>query len=128
MDRFYYHDILEQHLLPSIKKFKFGKEFVFMHDNHPKHTSGLIKDWLKEKKIQTLPWPSFSPDLNPVEHLWDELEHRVKKYQPKNAQQLKDLLQDEWKNIEHCVLEKLVDSVSSRVRECIKANGYPTRY
>ena len=68
MDRFYYHDILEQHLLPSIKKFKFDKEFVFMHDNDPKHTSGLIKDWLKEKKIQTLPWASFSPDLNPIEH------------------------------------------------------------
>ena len=66
-----------------------------MHDNDPKHTSGLIKDWLKEKKIQTLPWPSFSPDLNPIEHLWDELERRVKKHQPKNAQQLKDLLEDE---------------------------------
>ena len=128
MDRFYYHDILEQHLLPSTKKIKFVKEFVFMHDNDPKHTSGLIKDWLKEKKIQTLPWASFSPDLNPIEHLWDELERRVKKHQPKNAQQLKDLLQDEWKNIEHSVLEKLVDSVPSRLRECIKANGYPTRY
>ena len=44
MDRFYYHDILEQHLLPSIKNFKFGKEFIFMHDNDPKHTSGIIKD------------------------------------------------------------------------------------
>ena len=44
MDRFYYHDILEQHLLSSIKKFKFVKEFVFMHDNDPKYRSGLIKD------------------------------------------------------------------------------------
>ena len=74
IDRFYYLEILEQHLLPSIKKFKFVQEFVFMHDNDSKHTSGLIKDWLKEKKIQTLPWPSFPSDLNPIEHLWDELE------------------------------------------------------
>ena len=44
MNRFYYRDILKQRLLPSIKKFKFGKEFVFMHDNVPKHRSGLIKD------------------------------------------------------------------------------------
>ena len=46
----------------------------------------------------------------------------------KNAQQLKDLLQDEWKNTEHFVLEKLVDSVLSRLRECINANGCPTRF
>ena len=74
MDRFYYRDILEQHLLPSTKKFQFGKEFVFTYDNDPKHTSGLIKDWLKENKIQAQPWPSFSPGLNLNERLWDELE------------------------------------------------------
>ena len=38
MDRFYYRDILEQHLLPSIQKFNFGQEFSFVHDNDPKHT------------------------------------------------------------------------------------------
>ena len=50
----------------------------------------------------------------------------MKKHQVKIAQQLKNLLQDEWKNIEHSVLEKLVDSVLIQLRECIKANGHPT--
>ena len=44
MDRFYYGDILENYLLPSIKKFNRGVDFFFMHDNDPKHTSALIKD------------------------------------------------------------------------------------
>ena len=52
----------------------------------------------------------------------------MKKHQVKIAQQFKDLLQDEWKNIEHSVLEKVVDPVLSQLRECIKANGHPTRY
>ena len=93
-----------------------------------RNTSGLIKDWLKEKKIQMLPCASFSPELNLNERLWDELEHWVKKHQVKIAQQLKNLLQDEWKNIEHSVLEKLVDSVLIQLRECIKANGHPIWY
>ena len=59
-----------------------------MHDNDPKHTSGLVKDWLKQKIIQTLPWPSFSRDLNSMENLWDEIERRVKKHQPKNLEEL----------------------------------------
>ena len=59
-----------------------------MHDNDGKHTSALVKDWLKQKTIQTLPFKSFSSDLNPIENLWDELERRVKKRQPKNLEEL----------------------------------------
>ena len=69
MDRFYYRDILEQNLSPSIDHFKLGQQCHLMHDTDPKHTTGLVKDWLKQKRIQTLPWPSFSPDLNPIENL-----------------------------------------------------------
>ena len=92
MDRFYYRDILEQNLQPSINHFKLSQRCIFMHDNDPKHTSGLIKDWLKRKTIQTLPWPPYSSDFNPIENLWDELERRVKKHQPKNITQLELLL------------------------------------
>ena len=127
MDRFYYRDILEQNLFPSIDHFKFGQESNFMHDNDRKHTSEIVKRWLKQKTIQTLPWPSFSPDLNPVENLWDELERRVKKHQSKNLQELELHLTQEWNNIELSVLEKLVDSVASRSHECVKMKGYPTK-
>ena len=55
IDRFYYRGILEQNLQPSIDHFKLGQRCIFMHDNDPKHTSGLIKDWLKRKRIETRP-------------------------------------------------------------------------
>ena len=128
IDRFYYRDILEQNLLPSIDHFKFGQQCHLMHGNDPKHTSGLVKHCLKQKTIQTLPWPSFSPDLNPIENLWDELERRVKKHQPKNLQELELQLTQKCNNIELSVLEKLVDSVASRLYECVKMKGYPTKY
>ena len=128
MDRFYYRDILEQNLLPSIDHFKFGQQYHFMHDNDPKHTCEQVKDWLKQKTIQTLPWPSFSPDLNPIENLWDEFERRIKRHQPKNLEELELQLTQEWSNIELSVLEKLIDSVASRLYECVKTKGYPARY
>lgn len=128
MDRFYYREILERNLLPSIEQLSLQNQCIFMHDNDPKHTSKLIKDWLKEKKIETMPWPPYSPDFNPIENLWDELERRVKKHQPKNKQELESLLKQEWYQIELPVLQKLVESVPNRLYQCIKMKGYATKY
>ena len=69
MDRFYYRDILEQNLLPSINHFKLGQRCIFMHENNPAYISGLIKDWLKSEKIETLPWPPYSSDFNLIQNL-----------------------------------------------------------
>lgn len=128
MDRFYYRRILEENLLPSIHQLGLGTNFMFMHDNDPKHTSALVNDWLRNNNIKVLEWPSSSPDLNPIEHLWDELERRMKKHHPKNKAELGQCLLEEWQKIELPVLAKLVDSVPNRLDECIKMKGYPTRY
>ena len=63
-----------------------------------------------------------------IENLWDKLERRVKKHQPKNTTELELLLIQEWNKIELFVLEKLVDSVPIRLYECIKMKDYPTKY
>ena len=59
MDRFYYREILERNLLPSISNFGFSGGFSFMHDYDPKHTSALVKDWLVKQHMKTLPWPLY---------------------------------------------------------------------
>ena len=84
MDRFYYRDILEQNLQPPINHFKLGQRCILVHDNDPKHTSGLIKDKLKRERIETLSWPPCSSDFNPIQNLWDELERKVKTHQLHN--------------------------------------------
>ena len=85
-----------------------------MYDNAPKHTSELFKKWLKRERTQTLPWPPYSPDFNPIQSsIWDELERRVKSHQPKNMTALELLSIQEWNNIKLPVVEKLADSVPS---------------
>ena len=86
--------------------------------------------WKLDNGIPCLPWPAQSPDINPIEHLWDELERRLRAHSvmPNNEEKLFEFLQEEWKQISTVVLEKLVDSMPNRIQEVHKANRYPTRY
>ena len=128
LDRLYYREILERNLLPSIENFGFSGDFTFMYDNGPKHTSALVKNWLVKQHKKILLWLSYSPDLNPVEHLWNKLRRRLQKRQSKTRQELGNLLMEEWNKTETSVLEKLADSVSSRLYECIRVKSYSTKY
>ena len=123
-----YREILENNLLKSVEKLGISHDWIFQHDNDPKHKTAIVANWLNRNGLEQLHWPSFSSDLNPIEHLWDEVERQLKKKQPKSQNELKESLIEVWHGIELTTLKKLVDSVPNRLNEVIRIKGYPTRY
>ena len=95
MDRENCRKILEENLLPSSRKLKFGWKFTFQHDNNPKHTSKATLEWLRNKQIHVLEWPSQSPDLNPIGNLWHDLSIAVHQRSSRNLTDLEQLFLEE---------------------------------
>ena len=123
-----YEKILKENLKQSAVKVGLGRRFVFQHDNDPKHTSYLVKNYLLKAKITTLDWPAQSPDLNPIEHLWGELKSRVHARKPSNLQQLEQFAKEEWANIPQDRCLQLVANYPKRLLAIIQQKGHAINY
>ncbi|KAI4900477.1 hypothetical protein NFI96_001865 [Prochilodus magdalenae] len=120
-----YCEILGNNLLPSVRALQMGRGWVLQHDNDPKHTARITKEWLRKKHIKVLEWPSQSPDLNPIEDLWRQLKLYVSQQQPRNLADLEEICVEEWAKIPAAVCAHLVKNY----RTSVTANkDYCTKY
>lgn len=104
---------------------------VFQHDNARPHVARLTQQYLRANQINVMnPWPAKSPDLSPIEHVWDELDRRVRRrpVQPQTLRQLGNALVQEWRNIPMNIIRRYLRSMNRRCRAVIGAAGGHTRY
>ena len=75
--------------------------------------------------MEELDWPAQSPDLNPIEQLWDELERqlRARPNRPTSVPDLTNACVAEWKKVPAAMFQHLVDSLPRRVEAVIAAKG-----
>ena len=131
MDAKVYMDILDDYLLPTIDYYDLEKDnIIFQQDNDSKHTSKAAQKWFENNEIEVLEWPAQSPDLSPIEHLWEYLERRLAAYktEPKGMLELWERIEIEWDKIPLEVCMNLIESMPRRIAAVLKAKGGYTRY
>ena len=94
----YRDNILLPHVVPFLQA---HPDMTLQHDNATNHTARFVHDFLQDRNVSVLPWPVKSPDLNPIELVWDLLDQRVRAsaIPPRNVQELAGALVEEWGNI-----------------------------
>jgi transposase len=126
MNALMYQDILSDDYIDTLEYYDLSKEATFMmHDNDPKHKANSTTTWLEENEIDVLPWPSQSPDLNPIENLWNEVDRRVRKRAqlPTNKEELWTAVLEEWNGIPPDLCAKLCDTMPRRLKDVRSAKG-----
>jgi transposase len=129
-----YVDILSKEFVPWANDLAAAHpgqpQLTFQQDLASIHTSEYTTWWMKTYGFNILDWAPHSPDLNPIENLWEHLDSQVRKREKvfKKKSDLVEVVQEEWRKIPLEVLQNLISSMPRRIAATIKAKGWHTKY
>lgn len=95
--------------------------------NDPKHKARIVQEFLLYDCRNILQSPSQSPDLNPIENLWDKLNHKIRKTSINSKDELNKRLKEEWQRIDGDYLKKIIFNIPTRLKHVLRQKGYPPK-
>ncbi|KAI0996257.1 hypothetical protein K3495_g11922 [Podosphaera aphanis] len=100
------------------------QDLQVMQDNAPSHKAAQTMRELNETKITPIEWPSYSPDLNPIENVWNMMKSYIQFKYPdlgegrqRSQDELRDIVKESWDwAVDENDLERLIESMPRRIR------------
>jgi hypothetical protein len=86
---------------------------VFQHGHARPNVARICSQFMEAENVPFLPWPAYSPDMSPIERVWDALDRRVRQRVsvPSNIQQLRTAIVEEWDNIPQATINSQINSM-----------------
>ena len=108
--------------------FRANPGMVLQQDNAQAHTARNTPQFLRANNIPVLPWRAYSPDLNPIEHLWDVLKWKVHALNIGNVVGLQAAIRREWNALPMDLIRHLIGSMRQRCTAVIRSMGGHMQY
>ena len=102
-----------------------GRVLVFQQDNAGPHKKDQVLAYLNNWGYEVLNWPPQSPDLSPIENIWNVMKMRLKalRPRPRTKARMRNAMMDIWDELADDIRIKIVGSFRKRLRACIANKG-----
>ncbi|KAJ1300832.1 hypothetical protein OPQ81_002472 [Rhizoctonia solani] len=123
-----YVEILDDEFKQTLEYYGLDmEEVILMQDNASAHKAKIVQDWFQEHGLEVFEWPANSPDLNPIENLWELIKRELYSYDTPASGMLElwTRVQEVWDKVTTQQCQDLIESMPRRIQACIKAGGGP---
>ena len=128
LDSTRHRDILRHSLIPSFRQFYPAGPWHFQQDNVRFHTTPETITYLHEKGVTLIEWPPWSPDLNPIENLWDVLKARVYGRFPQSMEEMENFVREEWAAVDLKFISHICSNMPRRLQLLLDNSGHKIKY
>ena len=120
MNTAFFKSVMEEVIIPYYNSF--FVYYIFQQDGATCHTARNILSFLKDQGVEVMQWPSQSPNLNPIEHIWKILNEMIDKRMKDtySYQELERVVQEEWRKLDVSKILNYIDSMPSRCKSVKK--------
>jgi transposase len=123
-----YQSILHLNLVRSAHEFWPRGQWWFQQDNATPHNAETSREWFHNHGIDVIEWPAWSPDLNPIEELWNDLKQRVYGRHPRSMKELEQFVTEEWAATDLNFIAHICCNMPHRLQAVIENNGHKIPY
>jgi Transposase. len=120
-----------EHIVPLMADYVNSRGLLLMQDNAGGHAAGDTLAFMREKGLMPIFWPALSPDLNPIETLWNRIKDIIEEKDPeihRSYPRLRKAIIEAWNSITDEEIRDLIRTMHDRCQAVIDADGWHTKY